>query len=150
MMVDENQYRQIVGSLLYLTVTRPDIMFAASLLARFMHCPTKKHCGTAKRVLRYIQGTIDYGIEYQKGNKAILIGYCDSDWSGSQDDMKSTSGYAFSFGSGVFSWASVKQHSVALSTAKAKYVSASEELLRLYGRDLCLRILENCRQKQLH
>ncbi|KAI5318449.1 hypothetical protein L3X38_038157 [Prunus dulcis] len=101
-------------------------MFAASLLARFMHCPTKKHYGTAKRVLRYIQGTIDFGIEYQKGKEAILIGYCDSDWSGSQDDMRSTSGYAFSFGSGAFSWASVKQHSVALSTAEAEYVNASE------------------------
>ena len=123
---DENEYRQIVGSLFYLTATRPDIMFAASLLARFMHCPTKKHYGTAKRVLRYIQGTIDFGIEYQKGKEAILIGYCDSDWGGSQDDMRSTSGYAFSFGSGVFSWASVKQHSVALSTAEAEYVSASE------------------------
>ncbi|CAL8994830.1 unnamed protein product, partial [Prunus brigantina] len=121
---DENEYRQIVGSLLYLTATRPDIMFAASLLARFMHCPTKKHYGTAKRVLRYIQGTIDFGIQYQKGKEAVLVGYCDSDWSGSQDDMRSTSGYAFSFGSGVFSWASVKQHSVAFSTAEAKYVSA--------------------------
>ncbi|CAL8154967.1 unnamed protein product [Prunus armeniaca] len=97
-----------------------------SLLARFMHCPTKKHYGTAKRVLRYIQGTIDFGIEYQKGKEAVLIGYCDSDWSGIQDDMRSTSGYAFSFGSGVFSWASVKQHSVALSIVEAEYVSASE------------------------
>ncbi|CAL8152545.1 unnamed protein product [Prunus armeniaca] len=85
--VDENEYRQIVGSLLYLTAARPDKMFAASLLARFMHCPTKKHYGTAKRVMRYIQGTIDFGIEYQKGKEAIIIGYCDSDWSGSQDDM---------------------------------------------------------------
>ncbi|KAI5340786.1 hypothetical protein L3X38_020060 [Prunus dulcis] len=101
-------------------------MFAASLLARFMHCNTKKHYGTAKRVFRYIQGTIDNGIEYQKVKEAVLNGYCDSDWSGSQDDMKSTSGNAFSFGSEVFSWASVKQHNVALSTAKAEYVSASE------------------------
>ncbi|CAL8152562.1 unnamed protein product [Prunus armeniaca] len=97
--VDENEYRQIVGSLLYLTAARLDIMFAASLLARFMHCPTKKHYGTAKRVMRYIQGTIDFGIEYQKGKEAIIIGYCDSDWSGNQDDMRSTSSYAFSFGS---------------------------------------------------
>ncbi|CAL8112732.1 unnamed protein product [Prunus armeniaca] len=119
--VDENEYRQIMGTLLYLTATRTDIMFVASLLARFMHCPTKKHYGTAKRVLRYIQGTIDFGIEYQKGKEAVLVGYCDSDWSGSQDDMRSTSGYAFFFGSGVFSWASVKQHSVALATAEVEY-----------------------------
>ncbi|CAL8993722.1 unnamed protein product, partial [Prunus brigantina] len=92
---------------------KPDIMFSASLLARFMHSPSKKHYGAAKRVLRYIQGTIDYGIEYAVGKSALLIGYCDSDWSGSEEDMKSTSGYAFSFGSDVFSWASVKQHTTA-------------------------------------
>ncbi|TQD70894.1 hypothetical protein C1H46_043569 [Malus baccata] len=101
-------------------------MFAASLLARFMHNPTRKHMGTAKRVLRYIQGTLDYGIAYEKGKDAVLTGYCDSDWAGSEDDMKSTSGYAFSFGSGAFSWASIKQSSVALSTAEAEYVSAAE------------------------
>ncbi|CAL9017140.1 unnamed protein product [Prunus brigantina] len=123
---DEGVYRQIVGSLLYLTATRPDIMFAASLLARFMHGPTRKHMGTAKRVLRYVQGTTDYGIVYKKGKEARLIGYCDSDWAGSEDDMKSTSGYAFNLGSGVFSWASIKQNSVALSTAEAEYVSAAE------------------------
>ncbi|CAL8165494.1 unnamed protein product [Prunus armeniaca] len=97
-----------------------------SLLAIFMHGPTRKHMGTAKRVLRYIQGTLDYGIVYERGKEAVLIGYCDSDWSGSEDDMKSTSGYAFHLGSGVFSWASVKQSNVALSTAEAEYVSAAE------------------------
>ncbi|CAL2244033.1 unnamed protein product [Prunus armeniaca] len=125
-LASEEQYRRIVGSLLYLTATRPDIMFAASLLARFMHCPTSKHLGTAKRVLRYVKGTLDYGLEYVKGKWAVLIGYCDNDWSGSVDDSKSTSGYAFSFGSGVFAWASVKQNCVALSTAEAEYISASE------------------------
>ena len=123
---DEGLYRKIVGSLLYLTATRPDIMFPASLLARYMHNPSKNHFGAAKRVLRYIQGTIDFGIEYVTGKSALLIGYCDSDWSGSEEDMKSTSGYAFSFGSGAFSWALVKQHSVALSNAEAEYVSAAE------------------------
>ncbi|CAL8150880.1 unnamed protein product [Prunus armeniaca] len=123
---DEGQYRQIVGSLLYLTATRPDIMFAASLLARFMHNPTKKHMGTAKRVLRYIQGTIDFGIVFEKGKETTLIGYCDSDWAGSEDDMRSTSGYVFTMGSGVFSWASIKQNTVALSTAEAEYISAAE------------------------
>ncbi|CAL2238017.1 unnamed protein product [Prunus armeniaca] len=123
---DEGEYRQIVGSLLYLTATRPDIMFAASLLARFMHNPTKKHMGTAKRVLRYIQGTIDFGIVFEKGKETTLIGYCDSDWAGSEDDMRSTSGYVFTMGSGVFSWASIKQNTVALSTAEAEYISAAE------------------------
>ncbi|KAM2526787.1 hypothetical protein TB1_024112 [Malus domestica] len=126
--VSEELYRSIVGSLLYLTTTRPDIMYAYSLLARFMHCPTSKHFGTAKRVLRYVKGTINYGLEYTKGKKAMLIGYYDSDWGGSLDDSKSTSGYAFSFGSGVFSWASVKQSCVALSTAEAEYIRASDAI----------------------
>ncbi|KAM1672509.1 hypothetical protein ACFXTN_037395 [Malus domestica] len=101
-------------------------MFAASLLARFMHGPSKKQLRAAKRVLRYIQGTLDYGIEYEKGKESILIGCCDSDWSGDETDIKNTFGCAFSFGSGAFSWASVKQHSVALSTTKVEYMSATE------------------------
>ncbi|XP_020425835.1 uncharacterized protein LOC109950637 [Prunus persica] len=68
---NESEYRQIVGSLLYLTATRPDVMLASSLLARFMHNPTKKHMGTAKRVLRYIQGILDFGIEFVKGKQLL-------------------------------------------------------------------------------
>ncbi|KAM1620875.1 hypothetical protein ACFXTN_017808 [Malus domestica] len=90
--------------------------------------------GTAKRMLRYIQGTLDYGIAYEKGKDAVLIGYCDSDWAGSEDDMKSTSGYAFNFGFGAFSWALIKQSSVALSTAKAEYVSAAEATAQAEGK----------------
>lgn len=123
---DEGLYRRIVGSLLYLTATRPDLMYSASLLSRFMTNPTRKHMGVARRVLRYVQGTLTYGIEYKREKTATLIGYCDADWAGSEDDSRSTSGYIFSFGSGIFSWASVKQTSVALSTAEAEYVSASE------------------------
>ncbi|KAM1196494.1 hypothetical protein ACFX2J_022854 [Malus domestica] len=123
---DESEYRKLVGSLMYLTITRLDIMFGANLLARFMHGPTKKHIGTTKRVLRYIEGTMDFGIEYVTGKSAFLIGYCDSDWAGSVDDIRSISGYAFSLGSGVFSWASIKQNTMALSTAQTKYVSAAE------------------------
>ena len=125
-LADENLYRKIVGSLLYLTATRPDVMYAASLLSRFMNQPTRKHMGVARRVLRYIQGTLEYGIEYAKHKSETLVGFCDADWGGSEDDSRSTSGYAFSFGSGVCSWISVKQGSVALSTAEAEYVSASE------------------------
>jgi transposase InsO family protein len=125
-LADESLYRRIVGSLLYLTATRPDLMYAASLLSRFMTGPTKIHMGAAKRVLRYVQGTLSYGIEYVREQSATLIGFCDADWAGSEDDSRSTSGYAFSFGSGAFSWSSVKQNTVALSTAEAEYVSASE------------------------
>ena len=123
--VDASIYRSLVGSLLYLTATRPDIMYATSLLSRFMHNPRQIHLGVARRVLRYIQGTLDYGILFERKVEPKLIGYCDSDWGGCLDDMKSTSGYVFTLGSGVFSWGSKKQQTVAQSSAEAEYVSAS-------------------------
>ncbi|CAL5443052.1 unnamed protein product [Camellia sinensis] len=89
--VDGKIYRSLVGSLLYLITTRPDIMFAASLVSRFMENPTQ-----CQRILRYLQGTIDFGIWYSSLEDSKLIGFSDSDWAGSIDDMKSTSGYVFS------------------------------------------------------
>jgi len=91
-----------------------------------MKSPTKMHMGAARRVLRYVQGTLSYSIEHMRDQSTTLIGLCDVDWVASEDDSRSTSGYAFSFGNGAFSWASVKQHTVALSTVEAEYVSASE------------------------
>lgn len=117
---------KIVGSLLYLIATIPDLMYVASLLSRFMNSPINKHFGVAKRILRYMQSTISYEIEYVKDKETILMGFYDVNWAGSEDDSRSTLGYAFSFGSGVFSWASVKQNVVALSTVEAKYVFAVE------------------------
>ncbi|KAK2977872.1 hypothetical protein RJ640_020216 [Escallonia rubra] len=123
--VNASLFRSLVGSLLYLSATRPDIMYATSLLSRFMLKPSRIHYGAAKRVLRYIQGTLDFGIMYKKNEKLQLSGFCDSDWAGSVDDMRSTSGYAFSLGSGMFSWASKKQQTVAQSSAEAEYVAAA-------------------------
>ncbi|KAG6476380.1 hypothetical protein ZIOFF_065620 [Zingiber officinale] len=122
---DVTHYRSLIGNLLYLTATRPDLMYAASLLSRFMQSPSHFHLGAAKRVLRYVQGTTDLGLSFQKNHALNLVGYCDSDLGGSLDDMKSTSGYCFSFGSAIFSWLSKKQQSVAQSSAEAEYISAS-------------------------
>ena len=91
-----------------MTATRADLMYATSLLSRFMSNPMRKHMGTAKRVLRYVQGTLGYGIEYTRDKSTTLIRFCDANWAGSEDDSRSSSGYAFSFGSGVFSWALIK------------------------------------------
>ena len=102
--VNSSLFRRLIGSLLYLTSTRPYIIFAASLLSRFMQEPSQVHFGAAKRVLRYLQGTMDYGIMYKFGGNLNLIGYSDSDWAGSIYDMKSTSCYAFLFGSSICSW----------------------------------------------
>ena len=93
--VNSSLFRSLIGSFLYLTSTRPDIIFVASLLSRFMQEQRQMHFGAAKRVLHYLQGTMDYGIMYKFGGNLNLIGYSDSDWAGSIDDMKSTSAYAF-------------------------------------------------------
>lgn len=132
---DSSAFRSLVGSLLYLTATRPDLMFSANLLSRFMSSPSNVHMGIAKRVLRYIRGTSNLGIWYLKtGGVKLdgyhvditgvkLEGYADSDWAGSVDDMKSTSGYVFTIGSGVICWNARKQEVVAQSTAEAEYIS---------------------------
>ncbi|KAL0324814.1 UNVERIFIED_CONTAM: Retrovirus-related Pol polyprotein from transposon RE2 [Sesamum radiatum] len=96
-----------------------------SLLSRFMQSPSQVHYAAAKRILRYLRGTKDFGIWYKSTNDAKLVGYTDSDWAGSVDDMKSTSGYTFSLGSGIFTWASKKQATVAQSSAEAEYIAAA-------------------------
>lgn len=124
--VDSTLYKKIVGSLMYLTTSRPDITYDVSLISRYMEAPTEMHLNVAKRILRYLKGTPDLGIFfYTKGTKPILLGFTDSDYAGDPDDRRSTSGYAFMFGSGVISWCSKKQQIVSLSTTEAEYIAAS-------------------------
>eukprot|EP01018_Ginkgo_biloba_P027335 Gb_24906 [translate_table: standard] len=123
--VDPTIYRRLVGSLMYLTSTRPDIMYAVSLVSRFMQDPSETHFRVAKRILRYVNGTCNFGIWYTSSDVFGLVGYTDSDWAGSIDDRKSTSGYAFNLGSGVISWSSKKQSTVSLSTAEAEYIATT-------------------------
>ncbi|KAJ8751833.1 hypothetical protein K2173_026028 [Erythroxylum novogranatense] len=111
--VDETEFRSLIGCLMYLTATRPNILNAVSILSRFMHCPNETHMRAAKRVIRYIKGTWNYGVKFMKSKELKLIGFSDSDWGGSIDDMKSTYGYCFTFGSGMFSWSPKKQETVA-------------------------------------
>eukprot|EP00253_Pinus_taeda_P015362 PITA_15362 len=122
---DPSLYKSIVGSLMYLTETRPDIMYAVSLISRFMERPKEAHWQAAKRILRYVKGTKMFGILYNVSEHSDLVGYTDSDWAGSVDDRKSTSGYVFHMGSGAISLASKKQSIVALSTTEAEYVAAT-------------------------
>jgi len=96
-----------------LTTTKPDLMFQAGLLSRFMSSPSNIHMGIAKRVLKYIRETTDLGIWYLNTGGVKLIGYADSDWAGSVDDMKSTSGYVFNIGSSTICWNAKKQEVVA-------------------------------------
>jgi transposase InsO family protein len=107
--VDETQFKQVVGSLMYLTVTRPDLMFGVSLISRFMSRPTMAHWLAAKRILRYLKGTINLGMFYRKQeNNLKLVAFTDSDYAGDLDDRRSTSGFVFKLGAGAISWASKK------------------------------------------
>jgi hypothetical protein len=101
-LVDSTLYRQLVGSLLYLNHTRPDISFEVGVCSRYMQEPHELHRKAAKRILRYVKGTPSFGIFYAADCLLSLIGYTDSDWVGDGTDCKSTFGYVFSFGSGPF------------------------------------------------
>ena len=123
--VDEKQYRGMIGSLLYLTASRPDIMFSVCLCARFQANPKESHLTAVKRIFRYLNGTKDLGLWYPRGDDFKLIGYSDSDFAGYKVDRKSTSGHCLFLGSSLISWSSKKQTSVALSTAEAEYMAAA-------------------------
>ncbi|XP_057844975.2 secreted RxLR effector protein 161-like [Cryptomeria japonica] len=123
--VDATRYRSLVGSLMYLTTSRPDIMYVVSLISRFMQDPHESHWRAAKRIMRYVSGTQHFGIQYSPTEKFELVGYIDSDWASLVDDRKSTSSYVFSFGSGVVSWSSKKQATMAFSSAGVECMAAS-------------------------
>lgn len=123
--IDAWVYRSLIGSLLYLTSSRPDFMHATCLLSRFMQSPSKVYYGAAKRVLRYLKGTSSYHIWYNNVGDFQLRGFSDSDWASSIDDRRSTTGYTFNLGSGAISWCSKKQSSTTLSSTEAEYMAAT-------------------------
>lgn len=123
--VDETLYKQIIGSLVYITTTRPDLQFSVSLLSRFMAKPTQLHLQAAKRFLRYLRSTINCGIWYKRGGAGEVQVYTDSDFAGDVDSRKSTTGYVFLLNGAAVIWSSKKQSIVTLSTTEAEYVAAS-------------------------
>jgi len=123
--VDSTIFKQLVGSLMYLNATRPDIAYSVNLISRFMEHPKDNHVLAAKRILRYLQGTQKLGIFYKAGGHEDLISYTDSDYARDLEDRKSTSGYIFMIGGGVISWASKKQLVVSLSTTEAEFIAAA-------------------------
>ena len=128
---DPTLYRAIVGSLIYIMVaTRPDLSYVVTKLSQFMSAPTKSHLSVAKRCLRYLKGTCEYGLNFSKSNENLkLIGFSDSDW-GNSDDCKSISGFCFQLQSNgpLISWKSKKQPVVALSSCEAEYVALTNTI----------------------
>jgi hypothetical protein len=123
-LIDATLYRQIVGSLMYLTNTKPDIWFVVNTLSQYLVEPRCVHLVVAKHVMRYLKGMLDFGLCYNGDQEFRLIGYTDSDWAGSVSDRKITSGCCFSLGSFMTSWQSRKQSIISLSIAEVEYIVA--------------------------
>nr|GEX06710.1 copia protein [Tanacetum cinerariifolium] len=121
--IDDTKYRGMIGSLLYLTVSRPNIMFSVCLCARFQEAPKTSHLEAVKRIFRYIKGTSHLGLWYPTGTRVETIVYADSDHAGDHVDRKSTSGVCTFIGCCLTSWFSKKQTALAISTTKSEYVS---------------------------
>ncbi|GJU04624.1 retrovirus-related pol polyprotein from transposon TNT 1-94 [Tanacetum coccineum] len=124
--VDSTKYRSMIGSLLYLTASRPDIMFSVCLCARFQEAPKTSHLEAVKRIFRYIKGTTHLGLWYPKATSIETVVYADSDHAGDYVDRKSTSGICTFVGCCLTSWFSKKQTALAISITEAKYVSAEK------------------------
>ncbi|RVW19280.1 Retrovirus-related Pol polyprotein from transposon RE1 [Vitis vinifera] len=131
--IDSTMYRGMIGSLLYLTASRPDIMYSVCLCARFQSCPKESHLSDVKRILRYLKGTMNIGLWYLKGDNFELIGFSDADFAGCRVERKSTSGTCHFLGHSFVSWHSKKQNSVALSTVEAEYIAANGFGLRIWA-----------------
>jgi len=122
------EYPKLAGSILYLsTITRPDIAYAAGLLARYISKWSMEHFKAAKHLLRYLRGTSDLCLSYDtEAGKRVLLGYADADWGGCQDTRRSTTGYLFKTFGGITSWRARRQPTVSLSTAEAEYMASAD------------------------
>ncbi|GJT31579.1 retrovirus-related pol polyprotein from transposon TNT 1-94 [Tanacetum coccineum] len=123
--VDATLYRGIIGSFMYLTSSRPDLIYAVCLCARYQAKPTEKHLNAVKRIFRYLKGTINMGLWYSKDTGMSLTAYSDADHAGCQDTRRSTSGSAQFLGDKLVSWSSKKQKSTAISSTEAEYIALS-------------------------
>jgi len=129
-----SHYQKLVGKLIYLTITRPDIAFAVSLVSQHMHAPTIQHLGMVKHILQYLKGSTGRDIVMNNNGHTNIMGYSDSDWAGNALDRRSTTGHCMFVGGNLVSWKSKKQNVVARSSAEVEYramTSATCELVWL-------------------
>ena len=123
---DRQKYQQAIGCLTYAAMsTRPDISAAVNVLSHFMSCPNEQHWTGVKRIMRYLKGTVSYGLCFSGNNGVNLVGYSDADWAGDLDTRRSTSGYVFKLGGAIVNWCSKRQATVARSSTESEYVALS-------------------------
>lgn len=135
------EYRSIAGALQYLTLTRPDIQYAVHQLCLYMHDPRLPHLNALKRVLRYLKGTLDHGLQLHKSTSMTLTSYTDADWAGCPDTRRSTSGYCIFLGDNLLSWSSKRQPTVSRSSAEAEYKGVANVVAETcYIRNLLLEL----------
>ncbi|GKB51839.1 ribonuclease H-like domain-containing protein [Tanacetum coccineum] len=127
--VDPTLYRSLVGSLQYLTFTRPDITYAVQQVCLYMHDPREPHFFALKRILRYVQGTLDYGLQLFSSPTDSLIAYSDVDWAGCPTTRRSTLGYCVFLGNNLLSWSSKHQPTLSRSSAEVEYHGVANALL---------------------
>ncbi|GKA14458.1 ribonuclease H-like domain-containing protein [Tanacetum coccineum] len=117
---DSTLYRSLAGALQYLTFTRPDISYAVQQVCLFMHDPREPHLSALKRILRYVRGTLSYGLQLYSSTTSSLVAYSDADWAGCPTTRRSTSGYCVFLGNNLLSWSSKRQFTLSRSSAKAE------------------------------
>nr|GEW98293.1 ribonuclease H-like domain-containing protein [Tanacetum cinerariifolium] len=138
---DPTLYRGIVGGLQYLTFTRPNISYAVQQVFLHMHDHREPHLASLKRVLRYVRGTLDFGLQLDASITGSLVAYTNADWAGCPTTRRSTSGYYVFLGDNLFSWSTKRQHTLSRSSAEAEYkgvanVVAETSWLRNFLREL--------------
>ncbi|GJW14197.1 hypothetical protein Tco_0018330 [Tanacetum coccineum] len=124
--VDQTRFCSMVGSLMYLTASRPDLVFTVCMCAKYQASPTKKHLEALKRGFRYLRGTINWGLWCPKDTAMALTAYANADHTGCQDTRRSTSRSAQFLGDKLVSWLLKKQKSTAISTTKAEYIAIEQ------------------------
>jgi hypothetical protein len=130
-MEDPSLYRSTIGSLQYLSLTRPDLAFVVNRVCQFMHRPTKLHWQAVKRILRYLKHSITHGLLLHKNSSTSIQAYSDADWAGCPDDRCSTGAYCVFLGTNLISWTSRKQPTVSRSSKEAEYKSVANTAAEL-------------------
>jgi hypothetical protein len=120
---DPTSYRRLIGRLIYLTLTRPDISFSVQVLSQFMHSPWQPHMAAVSRLLRYLKGSPGQGLFYPASSDFKVEAFCDNDWATCSDSKRSITGFCVFIEDALVSWKSKKQHTVSRSSAKVEYWS---------------------------